>query len=348
VAVSIPSEVRQRMGLTLGRVEKRSLVRNVRTSARIVVDETGQYRVTTKVDGWVEKLLVNVTGQAVKQGEPLLTIYAPALVAAQQEYLTALQVRDRLAATKNPAATAGVDDLLKATRQRFQLWDISEDQIQRLEKTRQVEKTLTLYAPAGGVVMEKGILAGQKIMAGDPLLVIADLRNVWADADIYQSDLLHVTVGMPVEVTLPYWPDKVFTGKVNFVTPTLDPATRTVRARLEVENSDLLLKPGMYADARLKHTMGERLVVPTDAVMRAGERAHVFKDGGDGKLMPVIVRIGTRSDGYFELLEGLQEGEQVVTSANFLVDSESSLKAALAAMSGAKTEGGDPHAGHRR
>jgi RND family efflux transporter MFP subunit len=328
-AVSITPETRQRMGLTLGVIEKRPLSREIRTSARIAADETRLFRVTTKIEGWVEKLFVNVTGQEVKRGDPLLTIYSPELVSAQREYLIALRTQDKF----TDSATGGVD-LLAAARRRLQLWDISDEQIQKLEKTREVEKDMTLYAAANGIVAEKNILAGQKIMPGDSLLVIADLTKVWADADIYQSDLPYVKVGQPVEVMLPYWPDKVFQGLVTFITPTLDPSTRTVKARLVVENPERLLKPNMYANARLAYSLGVSLVIPEMAVMRTGESTYAFKDGGDGKLIPVEIKIGPRCDVSFQLLGGLSEGDRVVTSANFLVDSESSLKAALAAMAG--------------
>lgn len=341
--VTITPEIRQRMGLRLGTVEKRPLAREVRTSARIVIDETRQYLVNTKIEGWVEKLFVNVTGQDVKKGDPLLTIYSPELLSAQEEYLIALKAED----------TPGGAELLAAARRRLQLWDISDGQIEGLAKTREAEKTLTLFAPADGVVLDKNILAGQKIMPDDSLLKIADLRKVWADADIYQSDLPIVTVGTAVEVTLPFWPGKAFRGKVAFITPTLDPGTRTARARLEIENPDLLLKPNMYANARLSRESGEALAIPETAVMRTGERTYAFKDGGEGRLIPVAIRVGARSGEYFEVVEGLKEGDKVVTSANFLVDSESSLKAALSAMSGGDGEGNtenaeaeNPHSGH--
>lgn len=344
-AVSITSEIRQRMGLTTGAVEKRSLSREIRTSARIVLDETQQFKVTTKIEGWVEKLFVNITGQSANQGDPLLTIYSPELVSAQEEYLVARQ----LAASEAANPVLGGEKLLAAARRRLQLWDISEGQIQRLETTRQAERTMTLFAPAGGVVIEKNVLAGQKIMPGEPLLVIANLTNVWADADLYPPDLPYVKMGMPVEVTLPYWPDKVFKGTVTFISPTLDAATRTVKARLNIENPGLLLKPEMYANARLAWPLGETLAIPEAAVMRTGEHTYAFKDGGEGKLIPVEIRIGPRAEGYFQLLDGLKAGDRVVTSANFLVDSESSLKAALSAMSKssetatAPDTGGHPH-----
>lgn len=197
-----------------------------------------------------------------------------------------------------------------------------------------MEKFLTLYAPASGWVIEKNVLAGQKIMLGESLLVVTDLSNVWGDADIYQSDLPYVKVGMTAEITLPYWPDKTFKGEVFFVSPTLDPETRTLKARITIPNADLLLKPEMYANAKLSYQLGEKLAVPKTAVMRTGERNYAFRDDGGGRLIPVEVKLGIRSDGYYEVLSGLQEGDRVVTSANFLVDSESSMKAAIEALAG--------------
>jgi Cu(I)/Ag(I) efflux system membrane fusion protein len=331
--VSITAEARQRMGITLGMVEKRNLTRDVRTSAKIVADETRLYHVNVKVEGWVDKLFVATTGQAVKKGDPLLTLYSPDLVAAEQEYLIAFQTKQRVAAG-NPDAVQGGETLLDASRRRLELWDISAEQIERLEKTGKVEKFLTLYAPFSGWVLERNVIAGHKIMSGQDLLVLADLTTVWGDSDIYESDLPYVKVGMTAEIALPYWPDKTFTGELFFVSPTLDPETRTLKARITIPNADLLLKPEMYANARLSYQLGEKLAVPKAAVMRTGERSYAFRDGGGGKLIPVEIKLGIRSDGYYEVLSGLQEGDKVVTSANFLVDSESSMKAAIEALAG--------------
>ena len=331
-AVSITPAARQRMGLTLGTVEKRAMTRKIRTSARIVADEARLYRVTTKVEGWVDKLLVSVSGQEVHKGDPLLTIYSPQLVSAQQDFLIALQSAGALTAGAGGDAAEGARSLMEAARQRLKLWDVNDEQIGRLEKTRQVDKTLTLYAPAGGFVIEKGVLAGQKIMPGDSLMVVADLSVVWGDADIYESDLQYVQVGMPMELKLPYWPGKTFSGKVSFISPALDRETRTLKIRLEIPNPEALLKLEMYADATLNYPLGERLVAPETAIMRTGERSYAFRDGADGKLTPVEVKLGARNDGCYEIIAGLKEGDRVVTSANFLVDSESSMRAALEAV----------------
>lgn len=318
-AVSIPPAARERMGLTLGTVEKRRLVRELRTSARIVPDETRLYHVTVKIDGYVEKLFAATTGEFVKQGEPLLTIYSPMLVSAQQEYLNVLKDSTELAV---------------AAKHRLQLWDITDEQIDRLAKTGKPERAVTLFAPANGWIIERNISAGHRVMAGEQLLVLADLSSVWADADIYQSDLPYVKTDMPVQFTVSAVPGKTFAGKITFIAPVLDAETRTVRVRTDVPNTDMLLKPEMYAVARLSFDLGEKLAIPDTAVMRTGDRAYAFRDAGDGKLIPTLIRTGARTDGWFELLGGLKEGDKVVTSANFLVDSESSMQAAIEAIAG--------------
>ena len=342
-SVSITPEARQTMGLKLGTVERRELVRNQRTSARIVADETLLHHVTVKVDGWVNELFASITGQEVKYGQPLLTIYSPDLLSAQQEYITAVKTMDRLSASADADARAGAASLVESARRRLELWDVSEDQIRELERTREVKKYVTLYSPMSGVVVERNISAGHNLQAGEVLMTIADLTRVWGDADVYQSDLRYIRVGMPLELTLPYWPEKVFRGKVIFVSPTLDPETRTLRARLEIPNPELLLRPGMYGDALLQYSLGEQLAVPAEAVMFSGKHTYAFRDGGDGRLIPTRIRVGARANDWYEVLEGLNEGDRIVVSANFLVDSESSLKAALDAMSGAPAPGGHNH-----
>jgi membrane fusion protein, copper/silver efflux system len=318
-AVAITPAARQRMGLTLGTVEQRALARALRTSARIVTDETRLYHVNVKVDGYVETLFAATTGQHVQKGEPLLSIYSPMLVSTQQEYLAALK---------------GGAGLAAAARKRLTLWDVSEEQIKRLEATGEVERVVTLLAPVDGWIIERDISAGHRVMAGEQLLVLCDLSSVWADSDIYQSDLPFVKLGMPVEVEVSAAPGETFAGKVSFISPTLDPETRTVKVRMDVPNPHLLLKPEMYAVARLTFELGEKLAVPEAAVMLSGEHAYAFRDAGDGRLVPTEVKLGARCGSWFELLDGLAAGDRVVTSANFLVDSESSMRAALEALTG--------------
>lgn len=314
-SLTIPDESRQRMGLTVGVVEKKAMTRVMRLPARIVADETRQARVTTKLEGFVEALSVSATGQAVKKGDPLLTIYSPQLIAAQEEYRIALQ--------------SGLPSLIEAARQRLVNWDITADQMALLEKTNRVERTFALYAPVSGVVTEKTLLAGQKIMPGDPLLVVTDCSVVWAEAEVAESDLPLVRLGLAVELSFSYWPDKTFSGEVSFLPPGLNPETHTLKARVVVPNPDGLLKLGMYADALIRLTLGERTAVPESAVMQTGTHSYVFRDDGGGKLTPVEVRLGLRNEGYFEVLAGVVPGDKVVTSANFLVDSESSIQSAI-------------------
>jgi len=330
--VKISTEARRRMGLTLGTVERRFLQKEVRTSARIVPDETRLYRVTTKVEGWVDQLYVNVTGQAVAKGQPLLAIYSPELVATQEELLAAIKMAKNLSQSPFPNVASSGQELVAAARRRLKLMDLSDAEIRRIERTGEIRKNMTLSAPASGFVLEKNVLAGQKIMLGDSLMVIADLSQVWGLADIYEPDLPYIEAGMPAVITLPYRPGQTFAGTIVFLDPALNPQTRTLRARLDIPNPGLVLKPEMFATARLFYNLGEKLAVPEGAVMRTGEHAFAFVAGEGEQLIPKEITVGARSDGYFQVLSGLNEGDRVVTSANFLVDSESSLKAALQAL----------------
>jgi Cu(I)/Ag(I) efflux system membrane fusion protein len=313
--VNISPAARQAVGLRLTAVETRDLQRTIRAAARIVADETKLSHVTVKVDGWVEHLFAATTGQYVKQGEPLLTIYSPELLTAQREYLTALQ--------------SGNANLVAAAKRRLELWDITAAQIAQLQKTGEPERVMTLHAPASGWITERNIAAGHKVMAGEMLLTLADLTTVWADAELFQSDLGVVPVGAAVELTLA---NQTVTGKVTFVSPTLDPMTRTAKARVELANTGLALKPEMLATAKIAVELGRQLALPSAAVLRTGENAYVFRDAGDGKMEPVMVKLGARDGDWFVVLEGVAAGDQVVTSANFLVDSEAQVKGALSGM----------------
>ena len=313
--VVIPAETRQRMGLTLGVVEKRQLVREIRTSARIVADETRLYHVTLKTEGWIEHFHSIFVGKFIQKGEPLMKIYSPELLTAQREFLDATQ--------------ADNSNLVAAAHRRLELLDMTTDQIAALLNADAPERTVTLYAPTSGYVVERNIAAGHKVMPGEMLLTLADLSVVWADADIYESDLPLVKVGLPAAVTVNA---QVFTGQVTFVSPTIDPDSRTMKARIAIPNPAATLKPEMFATARLQVDLGEQLAIPVAAVLRTGERVYAFREAGAGQLDPVEIKIGARADGWFELLAGLAAGDRVVTSANFLVDSESQLKAALTGL----------------
>jgi RND family efflux transporter MFP subunit len=335
-SVAISPENRKRMNLKLATAEIKSLSRRLRTSARIVPDESRLYRVTTKIDGYVEKLFVNATGQAVRRGQPLLSIYSPDLVASQQEFLSALAMAKQMGQSPDPLAAESGRGLVDAARRRLKLWDISDAQIERLEKSGRVDKTVMLAAPASGYVSDKMVMAGQKIMAGEMLMVVADLSVVWAEADLYAADADFVKIGMNADLTLPFLPEQSFKGRISFLNPFLDGMSRTLKARLEVANPDLLLKPEMYGEISLAFDLGLRLVIPDAAVMRSGERSYVFVDDGAGTLTPVLVQTGIQNGDDLEIISGLKSGDRVVAAANFLVDSESSLKAALQAYTSEK------------
>jgi len=225
---------------------------------------------------------------------------------------------------------ASLKQLESAAREKLRLFDISDAQIDRLHASGKVERTMTLNSPVSGYVTEKMVLQGNRVMMNDPLMTIADLSRVWGEADIYESDLPYVKVGMPAELTLSYWPGKTFPGRISFLAPFLDTETRTVKARIELGNPGLVLKPGMYADVKLAYDLGELLTIPESAVMRTGVRNYAFVQGENDLIVPREIEVGMYSgEGYYEVVSGLQDGELVLTSANFLIDSESSLKAAL-------------------
>ncbi|TFH39614.1 MAG: efflux RND transporter periplasmic adaptor subunit, partial [Chrysiogenales bacterium] len=342
--VRIDPERQALMGLTFEKAERRDIVREIRTSAKILPDETRQYRVTVKVNGWVEKLYINQTGQFVRRGSPLLTLYSPELLSSQQEYLSSLRAGERLAGMEDGGGLSGsgIQEITKAARDRLRLFDISQAQIDRIGRTGVVERTMVLYSPASGYVMEKNVLPGQKVLGNDTLMTIIDLSRVWGEADVYETDIPYVKTGMNVELTLSYWPAKVFRGRITFLDPVLNPETRTLKARLEIPNADLSLKPNMYGDAKLRYSAGKKISVSEGAVMRTGERDYVFvKKTERGDILPVKVTLGVRdSGGFFEIRDGIKDGDMVVSTANFLVDSESSIRAALKAAS---APGGHQH-----
>jgi len=270
----------------------------------------------------------------VRKGQPLLEIYSPDLVAAQQEYLLALESSKRQAASQFPEVAEGGKRLLEASRSRLRYWDISDQQINQLEQTGQVKKSLTLYSPYGGIVTMKKALQGMRVMAGEELLQIADLSQVWVNADIYEQDLPWVNVGQSARVELPYARGKMFEGKVDYIYPYLEGMTRTVKARIVFANPGLELKPDMYANVQIAtESIKGTLTVPADAVLRSGQGSVVFVARGDGKFDPRQVETGASGDdGYVQIRSGLNAGDKVVTSAQFMLDSESKLREAIQKM----------------
>jgi Cu(I)/Ag(I) efflux system membrane fusion protein len=334
-AVMVSPERQQLIGLKTGVVEYRSIERMIRTVGVVEFDERRLADINIKIEGWIESLLVNFTGEPVKKGQPLLTIYSPDLVSTQEEYLQALRAKETLRKSRFPDIASGGDTLLNASRRRLQYWDISDDDIATLERTRTPRKSLTLYSPIDGVVIEKMAFRGKKVMPGESLYKVADLSNVWVQGEIYEYEVPAVKLGQQATITIASYPGEVFHGKVTYINPVLQEKTRTVKVRFEFPNTkDWKLKPQMYANVALKIPFGKRLVVPDEAILDSGTQQLVFIDRGQGTFEPRDVKVGVRTDGYAEILAGLSVGERVVTSANFLIDSESQLKTAVGGMRG--------------
>ncbi len=343
--VVIDPVIVQNMGVQTTPVRKVNLSRVIRTVGYLDYNEEKLQRINVKFSGWVEKLFVDQTGQQVRKGQPMLSIYSPELVTTQEEYLLARKNADKLESSTFNDVSRGSASLLESTRRRLLYWDISEAQLRQLEERGVVSKTMTLHAPAGGTVIEKIVEEGMRVQPGMDLYKTADLSTIWVYGQIYQYEVPWVKVGQPVEVSLSYIPGRTFRGKVDFIYPYLDQKTRDVNVRFVLPNPGLELKPKMYADVRLEPGIGRNvLVIPTDAVIRTGKRNVVFVDRGKGKFEPRDVVLGPEGrDNLVEIRAGLQEGENIVTSAQFMIDSESRLKEAiqkmLEARSPAETQG---------
>jgi Cu(I)/Ag(I) efflux system membrane fusion protein len=334
--ITISPERLQTIGVKFDLVKPRSLEKIIRTVGRVEIDERRLAHVNIKLEGWIDRLLVNSTGERVKQGQILFTIYSPELVATQEEYLLALKGRKTLGGSEFPEVAQGATSLLEVTRRRLRLWDITEDHIQDLERTGTVLKTLPIHSPGTGTVIKKVAVAGMRVNPGDELYTIADLSRIWVQADIYEYELPSIKPGQTAKVTLSYDPRTVLTARVGFIYPTLDPQTRTAKVRFELENPGERLKPDMYANVELKIPLGTRLAIPRDAILESGERHVIFIHHGGGKLEWRNVKLGVQAGDWVEVAEGLKEGDHIVTSANFLIDSESQLKAAVGGMQGMK------------
>jgi len=322
----------QLIGVTYGSVERRSVARTVRTVGTVTYDESRLADATLKFHGWIEQLRVDRTGALVQRGDVLFTLYSPELVATQEEYLTAFQHHRRLAAAGHPQAVEGARKLLEAARQRLAYWDIDPRHLRELEETGDVVRALPIHAPASGYVIEKHVVEGSHVQAGQMLYRIADLDRVWVLADIYEYELPLVSPGQRATVSLGYLPGVELTGTVAYIYPYLESAERTVKIRIELPNRGHRLKAEMYANVTLAATRSEVLTVPEGAVLDSGARKVVFIDLGEGRFEPREVSIGGLFDGYYELLGGLDEGTRIVTSANFLLDSESQLAAGMKQM----------------
>ena len=328
--VRIPEERRRLLGVKTSEVARRPFVRTIRAPGRVAPDETRLREVRTKVAGYVEALFAGATGETLRRGEPLLSIYSPELLASQQEYLVALETRQRTAGSSIPSIAASGEEVVASARRRLELLDLADDQLRALETTGQPQRTVTLHAPISGTVLERMVTQGQRVEPETPLLKLADLSRVWVLASVFEHESPFVRVGQRAEIRLAQAPTPL-AGRIGFVYPVLDATTRSLQVRIELDNPGRTLKPEMFVDVGLEADLGTRLAVPASAVMETGTRQVVFVDKGDGRFEPREVRTGLRLPDVYEILDGLSEGERVVTSANFFIDSESKLESAMAA-----------------
>jgi Cu(I)/Ag(I) efflux system membrane fusion protein len=366
--VTIDAARQQLIGMRIAHAERGHVGGTWRTSGRVAVDETRVHHVNVKFSGFMEHVHGDFLGKAVRRGEALYSIYSPELLAAQQEFLLALDTRKRLAQAGGMVSDG--DDLVAAARRKLELWDVPAAEIAKIERTGQATRTITFTSPASGVLTKKDVVPGMRVNAGDMPFEIVDLSRVWVLADAYESDLHQVKVGMTAKLTLKAFPERTFTGRVAFIDPLLDPKTRTAKVRVEVANPTGELKPEMFGDVVFQGNRRQALRIPADAVIHSGTRDVVFVALPDGKFVPREVKVGENDGDFVEVASGLDAGEGVVTRANFLVDSESRLRASLSALSsgapapapasaGHESHGGapaapppppaaDPHAGHQR
>lgn len=327
----------QNIGVRTAIAEQRTLGRSIRAVGRVAYNEERLSRLHPKTDGWIEKLNIDKTGSQVKKGEVLLSVYAPQLVSSQEEYLLALKNQQVLADSPFDDIRQGAIDLAKTSRTRLELLDMADHQIRELERTKKIKKYLHIHSPFSGIVMKIGAREGQYVTPKTELYMLADLSKVWVYADIYEYELPWIKIGDPVEMQLTGIPGKVFKGHLAYIYPYAEAKTRTIKVRIEFQNKDLLLKPDMFAEVSIKaRRQINAVVVPAEAVVRSGTREQVFIVRAPGKFEPREVKLGVTTDGMTQIVEGVKVGEEVVSSALFLIDSESKLREATAKMLEAK------------
>lgn len=338
--VEIPQEKQRLIGVRTTEVSIRPLQKIMRTVGRVEYDERRLATVNAKVEGWIERLYVDYTGKYVKKGEPLAEVYSPELVATQQEFLNALRWAKQGSESKsgdiNKMLIKDADAIVQAARERLKLWDISDDQIRRVEDSGKAVRTLTIYSPVSGYVVQKMAVQGMRVMPGEKLFDVADLSSVWVISDIYEYELPSIKVGETAQIRLSSFPGKDFFSKIDYVYPTLSGETRTAKVRFSLPNPGGQLRPQMFTNVEVKIDLGKKLSIPDDAVIDTGTRQIVYVDKGDGNFEPREVMLGLSAEGFREVLMGLRAGEKVASSATFLIDSEAQLK-------GIKPLGGHQH-----
>jgi Cu(I)/Ag(I) efflux system membrane fusion protein/cobalt-zinc-cadmium efflux system membrane fusion protein len=329
VPVQLSPERLQSIGVRMGRVARKNVSDEIRVTGNVAVDETRLAYVQVRYPGYIEKVFADATYQYLRKGQPLFTIYSPDLAATEREYLVAKQNQQRVAGSTIPGVTEGAASLVEAATERLRQWGVPQSEIMRLETTGQVQQELTVESSVSGYITERNALPNLTVLPETRLYTVADLSTVWVFAEVFQNDLGRIKIGDRAKLTVDAYPGRIFEGRVNFLYPQVDMATRTVRARVTFPNPGLKLTPGMFVNVALEAPQGKQLVIPASGVLQSGSRQMVFVNRGDGYLEPREVELGARSGDDFIILKGLKEGEEIVTSANFLIDSESQLQAAL-------------------
>jgi len=337
----VSPEKQQLIGMRFGDVALEAQSETVRASGRVTVDETRISHVHSKIEGWIEKVNVDFTGALVQKGDPLVTIYSPEMLASQQEYLLAIKAQQVMSRGALPDSAGNSASMVDASRRRLELWDLSAAQIDDIKNTGKPTRAITLYAPAGGFVTARNAFPSLKISPETELYTLADLSRVWIMADLFETDATKVRVGATAMVRVPTANNAAFSARVTYVQPQVDPATRTVKVRLEADNPAMRLKPDMFVDVEMRMGYGARVTIPAEAVLDAGLHKTVFVDRGNGYLEPRAVETGDRVGDRVVVLSGLKPGERIVTSGTFLVDSESQLRPPMGSLAAP-----DPHAGH--
>ena len=333
-AVYVSPARQQTIGVRKAVVGPQKLGTTLRTVGLLAYDETRVTQIHTKVSGWVERVFADYVGKLVSRGDPLFTVYSPQLVATQTEYLLALQAKESPSSTDAPAGPLTGESLVAVARDRLKLWDISDSQIEELRRTHQIQKTLTLHSPFSGIVLERSVFAGQYVTPEMPAYKIADLASIWVVGEVFEYELPRIRMGQEAEIEFPYGQTrKTLEGRIGFIYPTIDPQTRRVKVRAEFRNPGLEFKPGTYVTLVLRTEEDQRLAVPKEAVIDTGTKRYVILSLPDGYFEPREIEIGEPGDAFYPVVGGLAEGDVIVTSAQFLIDSETNLQAAMKAMS---------------
>jgi membrane fusion protein, copper/silver efflux system len=332
----VPVERQQQIGVTYAKVERKPLAHTIRSVGAIVPDRGRNSQFVSRVDGYVQKLHVTSPGEIVEKDAPLLSIYSPDLLTTEREFVELLRMRDE---AKSRGARETPERLIESAKRRLQLWNVTQEQIAELQRTRRATDTITLLSPFRGVVQSVPVEQGKSVKMGDMLVEVADLSVVWVWADFYENELSMLQAGQKLAITAKSYPGEKFEGTISLINPFIDDAKRTAKARIDIPNADFKLRPGMYVNAELAMNMGEALTVPVSAVMPTGTRNVVFVDKREGKLEPRIIQLGEKYADIYEVKSGLAEGERVIASANFLIDAESKVQGALKDFAGDEKTG---------